>query len=132
MKVSVYRCLWPGLLLSLCAFTPGSDSLEAKSAKYHQRALTIDSHTDTPMRLMRSDFDFGKFNDPWKTGTKLDLPRMEEGQLDAVFFAAFIGQGERSPEGNAAAYNEARDIIDTVYSLVERFPAKLGMAKNSL
>ncbi len=55
----------------------------------HERILTIDSHTDTPM-IFPGQFDLGK-----KEGGKVNLPLMEEGHIDAVFMVAYIPQGKR-------------------------------------
>lgn len=55
----------------------------------HERIITIDSHTDTPMIFPRQ-FDLGK-----KEGGKVNLPLMEEGHIDAVFMVAYIPQGKR-------------------------------------
>ena len=85
------------------AFTGCSDSetkIQKKAARIHAAAYTVDSHTDTPLRIGRDGFDFGVRNDPKETRSKIDLARMKEGGLDGIWFAVFVGQGERSPEGN--------------------------------
>lgn len=47
-------------------------------ADFHRKLLTLDSHTDTPLRLVREEFDFMADN-RGKWGSKVDFPRMEEG-----------------------------------------------------
>ncbi|MCP4707015.1 MAG: membrane dipeptidase [Planctomycetes bacterium] len=89
----------------------------------HQRLLTIDTHADTPLQLMRHGDDMGIRGDARKiNGGQVDFIRMAEGGLDASFFAVFLGQGERSPEGNDQAYHKAKKIVDAIYQAVERYP----------
>ncbi|PKP48089.1 MAG: membrane dipeptidase [Bacteroidetes bacterium HGW-Bacteroidetes-1] len=101
-----------------------------KAKEIHQRVLTLDSHTDTPLMLNRNGFDFGKRNDPQKRGGRIDLPRMEEGSLDAVFFAVFVGQGPRTVEGNLNAREKAMRIFDQVYTTMSLYPEKVEIARN--
>jgi len=58
--------------------------------KLHKELNTIDSHTDTPLRMMRQGTDLAIRTDPRKNGGKVDLVRMEEGGLDGIFFAVFV------------------------------------------
>ncbi len=86
----------------------------------HRSMVTIDTHTDTPLRMMREDFDVARRHDPLDDDSKVDFPRMKEGGLDAVFFAAFIGQGPRTAEGNEAARAAVTGILDTIHAVVAR------------
>ena len=96
------------------------ESVEDRAAIIHDKVLTVDTHVDTPMRLVRSDFDPGERHDPRKRGGKVDFPRMKEGGLDAIFFAVFIGQGERTPEGNEKAKEKALKIFDAIHATLEK------------
>ncbi|MEA3462578.1 MAG: membrane dipeptidase, partial [Bacteroidota bacterium] len=61
------------LVLSGCSDSGTKDAqtkLEKKAARIHAAAYTVDSHTDTPLRLNRMGFDFGVRNDPRETGSK--------------------------------------------------------------
>jgi len=95
-----------------------AQSLEQKARKIHESILTLDSHTDTPLLFNRAGYDFGMRNDPRNRGGKLDIPRMEEGSLDAVFFAVFIGQGPRNDEAHKVARQRALDIFLRVQQVV--------------
>jgi membrane dipeptidase len=90
-----------------------------KAAMIHDRVLTVDTHVDTPMRLTRSDFNPGERHDSRKGGGKVDFPRMKEGGLDAIFFAVFIGQGARTPEGNAKAEDRAIGIYEAIHETLK-------------
>ena len=85
-----------------------SDEVRDKIADViHDKVLTVDTHVDTPLLLVSENFDLGMRHEPKKIIYKLDLPRMEEGGLDAVFFAIFVFQGPRTPEGNEKAKQNA-------------------------
>ncbi len=100
------------LLLSGCS--DSEKRIIEKASEIHRSVLTLDSHTDTPLQLGREGFDIGRRNDPHNRGGKLDFPRMEEGGLDAAFFAVFLGQGQRNPE----AYQNAMERADRIFEMV--------------
>jgi len=102
--------------------------LQKKARRIHSAALTVDSHTDTPLRIGREGFDFGMRNDPTETRSKIDLPRMREGEMDGIWFAVFVGQGARTPEGNRKARQRALEVCDVIYETVELFPDALEVA----
>jgi membrane dipeptidase len=89
-------------------FSACSDEMRDKIADViHDKVLTVDTHVDTPLLLVSEKFDPGVRHEPKKIMYKLDFPRMEEGGLDAVFFAVFVGQGPRTPEDNEKAKQHA-------------------------
>ncbi|MFO7669291.1 MAG: dipeptidase [Bacteroidales bacterium] len=110
--------------LSACAGT--ESGLKKKADRIHDAALTVDSHTDTPLLLTHEGFSFMVKNDPRRS--KIDLPRMKEGGLDGIWFGVYVGQGQRTPVGNRAALEEATMICDTVDALVSRHPGELEIA----
>lgn len=118
-------------LLFLLAFCISVNSQSASRAlELHKRLLTVDSHTDTPMRLVDGAINFGTNNS--ETRSCVDLPRMDAGGLDAVFFAVFIGQGARTPEKHELAFVQANRIIDTIEEVVRRYSDRCGVATSPL
>ena len=95
------------------------EPLEVKADIIHDKVLTIDTHVDTPMRLSRPEFNLGEHHDPRKGGGKVDLPRMKEGGLDAVFFAVFVSQRARTPEGNNEAKERALRTFDAIHEAIK-------------
>ncbi len=110
----------PVMFLIGCSSSRTLVELTADAEALHRSMVTIDTHTDTPLRMMREDFDVARRHDPLDDDSKLDFPRMKEGGLDAVFFAAFIGQGPTTVEGNEAARASVAKILDTVLAAVAR------------
>jgi membrane dipeptidase len=115
--------------LFISGIVAAKETPEAKAARIHQSVLTIDTHCDTPLNLMRNDFDIAKRNDQATTGTKSDFPRMKEGGLDAQFFAVFVAQGPRTPQGDAIVKKKALDILAAIKRNVE---ANSGVASIAL
>jgi len=105
-----------GLLL----FNSCSQNIDKKAKWIHEKALTLDTHCDTPMRFIKGGFDPGIRHDPKKNNSKVDFVRMKEGGLDAQFFAAFLGQKKRTKEGNKAVILKTHNIIDSIYAVVGR------------
>ncbi len=101
-----------------------------KATKIHDEVLTIDTHADTPLRMIQPGFDMGEKHDPKETGSKVDYPRMKEGGLDGIFFAAFVAQGIRDDEGNAGAKTLCLQMIDSIIASTEKYDEMVGLALN--
>jgi membrane dipeptidase len=120
-------------ILFLFVATAGcqNESLKEKTKRIHETALTLDSHTDTPLRFTRDNFSIADFHNGRETHSSLDLPRMEQGGLDAVFIAAFISQKKRDEEGLEHANKQTHTIIDSIYAQVNANSKKVSVAKTA-
>ncbi len=105
---------------------------EEYAAEIHEKVLTIITHVDTP-RIMEifhylflTDFDLGRRYKPIQIFKihyfQFDFPRMIEGELDAAFFAVWVPQGPRTPEGNEAAKNKALVLFEIIHRGVGKHP----------
>ncbi|UHG92191.1 dipeptidase [Spirosoma oryzicola] len=103
-------------------------ALIKKAHKIHEKAFTVDTHADTPMLLSRGGFDVTKDNDPRTTNSKIDYPRMRRGGLDAIFWAVYLGQGPRTPEGHETAKNKALAIFDAVNTTLKNTASEAALA----
>ncbi|MDP4175363.1 MAG: dipeptidase [Bacteroidota bacterium] len=122
MKSNLIHILifFPFLLLAGCATTKDVESIKQEAEQLHNEIISIDTHTDTPLKLLQKDFDIRKSHNAQEDQSKVDFPRMKEGRLDAVFFAAFIGQGPRTKSGNEEAKLKVLSIIDTIHSVIKK------------
>jgi membrane dipeptidase len=102
--------------------------MDQKVEKIHHKILTVDSHSDTPLNMMDPGFDISRRHDPRKDHSRVDFPRMRAGGMDAMFFAVFVSQGKRTPEGNFRAKAMADVLFDSIYSVLSRFPGEAGLA----
>ncbi len=107
------------------------ERMRQEAVAIHAEVLTLDSHVDTPLMLLREDFDIGERNDPYDRGGKLDFPRMEEGGLDAVFFAVFLGQGALTPEAYEQNHQRALDIFTLIHDMLDEHRDVAGLALTS-
>jgi len=116
-------------LASCSTQTGGEAEIVQKASDIHDRVLTIDTHCDTPMMILRSDYDMSRHHGQGEDRQgKIDLPRMKEGGLDAEFFAAFVGQGPLTIEGYAKAKERAFQLIDAIHGMCADFPDLVGLA----
>lgn len=124
--------MWCAGMIIMAGVWPGSeqnraDLTEKEVLRVHEKSLTIDTHCDTPMNMLKRNFDVGRRNN---TG-KVDLPRMKEGGLDAMFFAIFISQQARTETNTRAAYDLAHKMIDTTVAAIGRYGDLAGIARNA-
>lgn len=105
-----------------------NDQIRKKAMAIHDRVLTIDTHADTPLRMIQPGFDMGERHDPNETGSKVDYPRMIEGGLDGIFFAAFVAQGARDDAGNVGAKTLCLQMIDSIVASTEKYSDLAGLA----
>ena len=126
-------------LLSLCLLGCGCLSttgpvyeeaaLEAKARDIHARILSLDTHCDTPGNMLDPAWDIGTRHEPGLDNSgQIDLPRMKEGGLDALFFGVFTGQGPLTPEGYASARSRAAAQIDAVEAMTAKHHALVEKA----
>jgi membrane dipeptidase len=87
--------------------------------RLHFDALVIDTHDDTTQRLLDPSFDLGKR----QTDGSIDIPRMREGGLDAIFFSIWIPGTITGQE----AVNQALQQIAAVKRQVAAHPRDLEL-----
>ena len=75
------------------------------SRQFHESILVLDSHLDTPAKLIDPNFDIMTRHDPNLDGSQVDFPRMQEGGLDGGFWVIFSRQGPVNKE----AFQTIRD-----------------------
>ena len=139
MKIKNHLCLF--VFLSLCLGcnenvlkriygNETESELIERALSIHKKVLTLDSHADTPSRMIEPGFMMSDRHDPNETGSKVDYPRMIEGGLDAIFFAAFVAQDIRNDKGNFRAKNLCVQMIDSILSSIQQNSDIVGLALN--
>ena len=129
MKYKKYFYL--AVLLSVFLISSCGESekqLERLAAEIHNEILTIDTHCDTPMLMLRGH-DVGVRN-PGNEYAQVDFPRMKEGGLDAAFFAVFLPQGELTQSGYDSAHELALRMFDAIHESLDKYQdmAELALA----
>jgi membrane dipeptidase len=125
MRKILVRAAFASLVLAVpvLVFTqavPG-DAVSARAKQLHDRAIVIDSHDDTTQRLLfDKSYDISKRQ---KNGN-IDIPRMREGGLDALFFSIWVP----SDVTGVKAVNTANALIASVHKAVAAHPNDLVLA----
>src|SRR5450631_2437315 len=87
----------------------------------HFSSIVLDTHADTTQLFFTKDYDFAKRN---TGGSHVDIPRMREGGLNALFLSIFIEASIQGPP----AIQKALDQIDAIRVTVRDHPQDLLLA----
>jgi len=104
---------------------PTDPALEAKARAIHDRVIALDTHVDIDPK----NFTTAHPNYTDRLSTQVNLPKMIEGGLDAVFFSIYVGQGPLTAEGYQRAYEADMEKFAAVHRLAEELaPDKIEIA----
>ena len=106
-RLIVVLCCCSGILAGLSL---SADSIADRAHKLHFSSIVLDTHDDTTQRFFSKDFDIAKRN----PDGHVDIPRMREGGMNAIFFSIWIDGRIMGPP----AVQKALDQIDLVHENV--------------
>ena len=102
----------------------GQDDYPVSSAaQIHDRTFTLDTHVDIGPGYGTDALDPGEH-----THAQVDLPKMVEGGLDAAFFIVYVGQGDLTEEGYAAAREAAEEKYRGISRMLANDPDRIALA----
>jgi membrane dipeptidase len=110
-----------GATIMLVSASP--DSVSDQANKLTHSAIVIDTHDDTTQRLLDPHFDLGARH----SDGNIDIPRMRDGGLSAIFFSIWISGKILGPE----AVKQALDQIDAVRETTRKHPNDLILATSA-
>ncbi|HEY2017487.1 MAG TPA: dipeptidase [Bryobacteraceae bacterium] len=119
---SIHSVVLSSFFILTAAAAP-ADEISARARKLHFSSIVLDTHDDTTERLFAKDFDLGKRN----SEGHVDIPRMREGGMNALFFSIWIDGRIMGP----SAIQKALDQIDAVRENVARFPKDMVFARTA-
>src|SRR6266480_2721657 len=96
------------------------DSISEKARKLHFSSIVVDTHDATTQRFLDGKFDLGTRS---ATGS-IDIPRMREGNLSAIFFSIWMPSKVTGPE----AVDRALVQIDAVREQVRKHSNDMVLA----
>ena len=102
--------------------------MEAHARDLHERVMTLDTHVDiNPANFTMEDGYATRLE------TQVNVPKMEEGGLDAVFLIVYVGQDEDlTATGFANAKAQAMEKFDAIHRLTSEIaPDRIGLALTS-
>jgi len=106
----VVACAMTGALLVRAR---GADEIAERARKLHFSSIVLDTHDDTTQRFLFSKtFELGKRN----PDGHVDIPRMREGGMNAIFFSIWVDARVMGPP----AVQKALDQIDAVHENVKK------------
>src|SRR5260221_3409711 len=107
-------CLVAGALMTA---TPRADDISEKARQLHFSSIVVDTHDDTTQRFLDGDFDLGARS----SSGSIDIPRMKEGGLGAIFFSIWIPSKITGHE----AVKHSLDQIDALREQLRRHPREI-------
>lgn len=110
-------CLISGFLMSSSS-DKDQLKLEQKAQRIHAKCLTVDTHCDTPMLMVKPGFSVHVENK--SPHSRVDFPRMKKGGLDAMFFAVFTGQKARTEKNYQDTYKLAHQMLDSIHGSLKK------------
>src|SRR5256886_10572384 len=96
------------------------DSISEKARKLHFSSIVVDTHDDTTQRFLDGKFDLGTRS----SSGSIDIPRMREGNLSAIFFSIWMSSKVTGPE----AVDRALVQIDAVREQVRKHSNDMVLA----
>ncbi|OLE81674.1 MAG: hypothetical protein AUF76_12295 [Acidobacteria bacterium 13_1_20CM_2_65_9] len=107
--------------LPVLVLTQSGGQVSDRARQLHDRAIVVDSHDDTTQRLV---YDKTFKIEARNTNGNIDIPRMREGGLDALFFSIWVPSDVTGPP----AVKKALDQIDAVREAARLHPNDLLLA----
>jgi membrane dipeptidase len=103
------------------------ESLVARARAIHDRVIALDTHVD----INPANFRLGQPNYRERLNTQVNIPKMEEGGLDAAFLIVYVGQTPSfSPEAYARATAQAIEKFEAIHRLVDSIaPDRVALAR---
>ena len=109
--------------VALLSLSISASDISARAKKVHFSSIVVDTHDDTTQRFLDGKFNLGERH---KDGS-IDIPRMKEGGLGAIFFSIWMPGSITGPE----AVKRALDQIDAVRQQVAEHPDDIVLARTA-
>jgi membrane dipeptidase len=104
-----------------------TESLEEKALRIHEKVITIDTHDDINVKNFTDSINYTQ-----RLNTQVDLPKMKEGGLDAVWLIVYTGQDSLNSDGYAKASENAMAKFDAIHRLCNEYaPDQMELALTS-
>jgi membrane dipeptidase len=100
-----------------------ADDISERAHKLQFSSIVLDTHDDTTQRFFSKDYDLGKQN----PDGHVDIPRMREGGMNAIFFSIWIDGRIMGPP----AVQKALDQIDAVRENVKKNSKDMVFARTA-
>ncbi|MBQ0024516.1 MAG: dipeptidase [Bacteroidales bacterium] len=111
-------------LLAATAFTSADDeaTLLARAERIHDRIISVDTHTDTALDIVRGREESRIEASPLK---------LKEGRVDCCFYPIYVGQKKLTDEDRLAAYSYAMSMMTGIEKYIASHPDGMAVALSS-
>ena len=99
------------------------DAIADRARELHFSSIVLDTHVDTTQFMLAPSFDLGERH----TIGHIDIPRMRDGGLDALFLSIWIDGRTQGP----AAVQKALDQVDVIRETVRAHAKDLALARTA-
>ncbi|MBN2287887.1 MAG: dipeptidase [Candidatus Glassbacteria bacterium] len=107
------------------AARPPYEEFLAGARELNRRILNLDTHVDIPWDFATEELDPGVRQEK----LQVDLVKMAEGDLDAVFFIGWARQGPLTAEGYSRARDQVAHSFEAIHRLCEQmYPGRIELA----
>jgi len=120
MSIVIMRAAFFALGGLVVVTTLAGDIVSERTKKLHFSSIVVDTHEDTTQLLLDPKFDLGDRH----TSGSIDIPRVREGGLGAIFFSIWIPSKVTGP----TAVQKALEQIEAVREQVCKHPKDLVLA----
>jgi membrane dipeptidase len=113
IRTALLAVLLGGTLSLLTVDAQKSDpqtTVSPQARDLHFNSIVVDTHDDTTQRLLDPKFDFAARH----TDGSVDIPRMREGGMDAIFFSIWIPGTVTGPVAVERALTQIAAVRETV------------------
>src|ERR1700726_1810234 len=100
-----------------------ADAIAGRAHQLHFSSIVLDTHDDTTQRFFSKGYDLGRRN----PDGHVDIPRMREGGMSAIFFSIWIDGRIMGPP----AVEKALDQIDAVHENVKKYSNDLAFCRTA-
>src|ERR1700726_2849111 len=100
-----------------------ADAIAGRAHQLHFSSIVLDTHDDTTQRFFSKSYDLGKRN----PDGHVDIPRMREGGMNAIFFSIWVDGRIMGPP----AVQKALDQIDAVHENVKKYSNDLAFCRTA-
>ena len=111
------------LLFAALGFTVQQDETSAllkRAEKLHNKIISIDTHTDPALALVRPDVDLSK--------VQADFAKLRAGRVDCCFYPIFVDQGPLEDAARDSAYHWAIGKMKDIRAYIEARPREARIA----
>ena len=111
------------LLFAALGFTVQQDEAAAllkRAEKLHNKIISIDTHTDTALSLVRDDVDLSK--------VQADFAKLRAGRVDCCFYPIFVDQGPLEDASRDSAYRWTLNKMKAIRAYIEARPREARIA----